>query len=157
MIQQFDEPDLTLRAIPEPDLSLLTMFERVIFGNYIRRKYKSEAAKYGKEMKKDIFYNGLKYKLRACEFPAITRLMFFFWIYMFFSPFIGDMLSIHSAIFRYVVVGTGLFLNALFVIFVIFPWSRTQRRLLSNHRDANGIPRDKRTWTEKANTPGRYC
>ncbi len=143
MIQEFNEPDLSSMVIPEPDLSILTPLERSIFGSYIRRRYYDQAVKYKDKMKKDLYYNGMKYILRNYEdrFIALPLLL----------------LMIIVALMMFIMLSTGRYFKwemtivfhdfwlplAFFTCFCLIlhmPILILLRRTQMRHRDANGIP-----------------
>ncbi len=162
MIQEFNEPDLSSMVIPEPDLSVLTSFERSIFGSYIRRHYYDYAVKHKDQMKRNLYYNGMKHTLLTYVdevFSLILTSMLFLFILMSFlffafgfiqatSHIIGDMVSYFFKPLCWVMAG---------YVALITPFKVSLIRNMQNYRDVNGIPRDKRTKAERRKTPDRYC
>ena len=162
MLQEFNEPDLSSMVIPEPDLSVLTSFERSLFGSYIRRCYYDQAVKHKDQMKRNLYYNGMKYTLGTYLARVLRSL---------FLPLYISYILVLSLFFAFVFVPAtkpivvdmwwyfGFPVGCVMSAFVVLttPFSMSQIRTKNSHRDANGIPRDKRTKFEMRKTPDRYC
>jgi hypothetical protein len=127
MLQEFNESDLSSTAIPEPKLLLLTPLERGLFGGYIVRQYRQVATKFPRKLKRDLFYYGMKFKLRNYEVKRMSIMVSVFIVVSVFEPFLADIFSWHSQI-RIIVLVVFLTSYFLFDIFVIFRLGSVQNQ-----------------------------
>lgn len=159
MLQDFNEPDLSTTPIPQPDLSTLTWVERTVLASYIRRRYYKLGTKYPLKMKRDIFYNGMKWVLRryssyiiGIPFLVMVTLSIILSIsFLVFIPISKPLSHLLYISFVAASVPTWILGGA------VTPVLASSYRIQNRYRDANGIPRDRRSKQEKLVTPERYC
>jgi hypothetical protein len=150
-------------VIPEPDLSLLTPLERKLFGSRIRRRYYADAVKYKERFKKDLYYDGMLYKLRnlyaGWYFGWYFFIMIGSWVVYWPAVIMRRLLILSSydvsIFYHYFIIPV-----TSFIIITTFPI--TKLGLVLNkakrlHRESHGIPQDRRTKSERRETPDRYC
>ena len=93
--------------------------ERGLFGGYIVRNFRQESTKYPRKLKRDLFYNGMKFKLRKYEGARIGQILIIFIVLSVFEPFVGDIFSWDYQV-KIIVLVVFLTSYFLFVIFVIY-------------------------------------
>ncbi len=141
-------------SIPEPDLNLLTTFERHIFGSKIRLQYLAEAASDQETMKRELYYNGMKYTIRKY---ALSRLLKPFLLTMI-CTFAIMVIAFSRILTENVIVPLALAGIAFYCLFalVLTVILLFQYRTQTSHRRQYGIPLDRRNRIQRSKTPGQY-
>lgn len=154
VIQDYNEPNLTELPVPNPDFKTLSLIERRLAGSYVKKQYLIDATHNKDKLKKDLYYNGMKYTLRDYEKNLLKRVVLL--NYSVTMPLLAVIFYFAvSSYTSYFIRATPLIVT-LFNGFIISLFNWAQKKEQKKYRISKGIPLDKRTKTEKAKSIGHY-
>ena len=142
MIQDYNELNLTELPVPNPDFKTLSLIERRLAGSYVKKQYLRDATYNKDKLKKDLYYNGMKYTLRDYEKYFLMNAVLLL-SYSVTWPLLAVICHFAvSSCTPYFIRATALILT-LFNGFIISLFNWAQKKEQKKYRISKGIPLDK--------------
>jgi len=141
VIQDYNELNLTELPVPNPDFKTLSLIERRLAGSYVKKQYLIDATYNKDKLKKDLYYNGMKYTLRDYEKNLLKRVVLL--NHSVTMPLLAVIFYFAvSSYTSYFIRATPLIVT-LFNGFIISLFNWAQMKEQKKYRISKGIPLDK--------------